>query len=80
MTSQLTEMVREGNTADFEHYHDGNLWFRVMWTAGDLSFQQFTFPVPISDVGSATVNRSEKAMLLMRYIRKHLKTIEEQEN
>lgn len=36
----------------------------------------FLFPVPVDDAGSATFNAEEKAILLMRYIRKHLETIE----
>ena len=36
----------------------------------------FLFPVPIDDAGSATFNSEEKALLLMRYIRKHLENVE----
>ena len=32
----------------------------------------FQFPVPVDDAGSATFNAEEKAIILMRYIRKHL--------
>ncbi len=30
------------------------------------------FPVPVSDVGDGTFNAEEKAMLMMRYIRKQI--------
>lgn len=37
---------------------------------------RFVFPVPISDAGSATFGAEEKAILLMRYIRKHIKGLQ----
>lgn len=53
----------------FVHYQDGNLIYRC-----DDGFE---FPVPLSDCGSARFLAQEKAMLFMRWIRKHmlLKTI-----
>lgn len=80
MTSKITEMVRNDNMAEFEYYHDGALWYRVMWMNGDLQPEVFKFPVPIEDIGNATFNRVEKALLMMRYIRKYLKVLEESEN
>jgi len=75
----IKEIVRDDNVAEFEHYFDGALYYKVMWTDGALNFQQLTFPVPIEDIGNATFSRTEKALLMMRYIRKHLKTLEEAE-
>ena len=37
----------------------------------------FEFPVPIEDIGDATFLADDKALLFMRYIRKHLETIAE---
>lgn len=48
----------------FTHYFDGNLWYRTD--------SNFSFPVPISDIGVATFNAVDKAILFMRYIRKHM--------
>lgn len=48
----------------FERYQAGNLWYRTE----DL----FLFPVPIEDIGNATFYAKDKAMLFMRYIRKHM--------
>jgi hypothetical protein len=36
------------------------------------------FPVPISDIGDGVFLAEEKAILLMRYIRKHLESIEQE--
>lgn len=49
-----------------------NLWYRTA-----LAFE---FPVPISDMGDATFNFSEKGMLMMRYIRKHMELIEKEKS
>jgi hypothetical protein len=52
---------------NFMHYFDGDLWYRT-----DSGFE---FPVPISDIGNATFLARDKALLFMRYIRKHLETV-----
>lgn len=51
----------------FTHYFDGNLWYKTE--------TDFSFPVPVSDIGTATFNATDKAMLFMRYIRKHMELI-----
>lgn len=62
--STLKEMVKDGKTATFAFYRDGALHFET--ECG------FLFAVPTSDAGSATFNRQEKAVHLMRWIRKQL--------
>jgi hypothetical protein len=52
-------------TVEFQYYRDGNLWYST-------SVGSFLFPVPIADIGNATFLKADKAMLFMRYIRKHL--------
>ncbi len=53
----------------FEYYKDGNLWYITEHT-------RLLFPVPIEDIGNAIFNEKEKGLLMMRYIRKWLATIE----
>ena len=53
---------------NFSHYHDGSLWYETSTT-------NFLFPVPISDIGNARFLATDRAMLFMRYIRKHLELI-----
>ena len=48
----------------FEYYRDSQLWYRTE--------NGFLFPVPIDDIGNATFGRSERGILMMRYIRKWL--------
>lgn len=54
--------------ATFVYYRDSALWYCTQ--TGVL------FPVPIDDIGNATFLAQDKAMLFMRYIRKHLAAIE----
>jgi len=77
---KIKEIVRDDNMAQFCYYHDGNLWYEVIYTNDDMDIKKILFPVPVSDIGNATFNVVERAMLMMRYIRKHLKTIEDQDN
>ena len=60
---------------EFMFYRDGSLWYQVIGGPAALEF-----PVPITDIGNATFNRSDKALLFMRYIRKHMDTIGEARN
>lgn len=55
----------------FQFYRDSQLWYKT-------EFGSFVFPVPVEDItNGATFNNTEKGLMMMRYIRKHLKTLEE---
>jgi hypothetical protein len=56
----------QGNV-NFTHYFDGSLWY--------VTEDEFSFPVPISDIGTATFLACDKAILFMRYIRKHMELL-----
>ena len=60
----LKEMVKDNQKVRFRFYRDGQLWY-----ATECGFE---FPVPISDAGTATFLAEDKAILFMRYIRRHL--------
>ncbi len=66
----LKDHVR--GVVNFSHYFDGNLWYETNTT-------NFLFPVPISDIGTATFKATDRAMLFMRYIRKHMELINGEE-
>lgn len=51
-------------SVEFQYYRAGNLMYK---TSTGLEF-----PVPISDTNDATFPRTEKGLLFMRWIRKHL--------
>ena len=59
----IKDIVKIQN-AHFVFYRDQCLFYET-----DSGFQ---FAIPVTDAGSATFNSEEKAILLMRYIRKHI--------
>jgi len=61
-------MVSGGRKVRFRSYREGERWYET--ECG------FVFPVPIDDVGSAVMQGEDKAILFMRYIRKHVALIE----
>ena len=65
---KLKDLVSGGKRVKFTFYRQGELWYTT-----DTGFE---FPVPIADVGTATFFNEDKAILFMRYIRKHLDTID----
>jgi hypothetical protein len=67
--AELKDLVKDNKLAYFSYYRDNALWYMV---------DDFVFPVPISDVGTATFGASEKAITLLRYIRKYVQEIENQ--
>lgn len=60
----LKEMVAGGAQVYFAHYQKGELWYHT-----ECGFE---FPVPIDDTGDGIFLAQDKAMLFMRYIRKHI--------
>ena len=67
---KLTDHIK--GTVNFEYYSDGALWY--------ITETGLKFPVPISDIGTATFLKTDKAILFMRYIRKHLAELEAARN
>jgi hypothetical protein len=65
----IKEMVSDNKRVKFTHYKMDELWYETE--------TGFKFPVPISDCGDATFPAEDKALLYMRYIRKHVKLLEE---
>lgn len=60
----IKEIVKD-NTVRFVRYRQGIIYYGVsVPERGD-----FTFPVPLDDIGDATLELEDKAILFMRYIR-----------
>lgn len=66
--NNIKDHVSNGKTVKFLYYRAKELWYET-----ELGFK---FPVPIDDTGEATFLASDKAMLFMRYIRKHMDAIQ----
>jgi len=65
----VKEMVSGGKVVKFLRYQRNELWYET-----GCGFQ---FPVPIDDTGDAAFLPEDKAMLFMRWIRKHIAMLEE---
>ena len=63
----IKDMVKD-KKVKFLFYANGELWYTT-----ECGFE---FPVPINDVGTANMMAEDKALLFMRWIRKHIKTVE----
>lgn len=88
----LRSLVTPGNSVRFTHYRKGDLWYEVMGpglSRGGRSITTqsevdeankpfFSFPVPVADCGDASFLAHDKALLFMRYIRKHLADLQEE--
>lgn len=65
----VNEMVSNGRKVRFTHYKSGELWY--------VTETGFAFPVPIADTGDGSFLAEDKALLFMRYIRKHHDMLEQ---
>lgn len=63
----IKEMIKN-KVVNFVEYRKGNLWYTT-----ECGFE---FPVPIEDIGDGIFKSQENAIMLMRYIRKHIDTLE----
>lgn len=74
MNYDIKEIVKNKNPCTFQNFRKGNMWYKT--ACG------FEFPVSVDpdEIGDAIFNAEEKPMLLMRYIRKHIKALEEESN
>ena len=62
----IKQIVKD-NKATFSFYRQNVAYYNVT-----VDGVVYVFPVPVDDLGGATLNAEEKAITLMRYIRKAL--------
>ena len=62
----IKEIVKD-NHVRFLRYRQGIMYYSVS-VVGKAN--EYTFPVPLTDVGGATLDAQDKAIIFMRYIRK----------
>lgn len=63
----VVRMVSDNKKVRFVRYREGEFIYRT-----ECGFE---FPVPLSDLGTATLLAEDKALLFLRYIQKHVKII-----
>jgi hypothetical protein len=59
--------IVKGNEVRFVRYRQGHAYYAVRVPSEGVDY---TFPVPLSDIGDATLHATDKAIVFMRYIRK----------
>lgn len=67
--SKILNMVKEGKVVRFKYYREQTLYYET-----ECGFE---FPVPLHDSGTAIFKNEDKALLFMRWIRKHLELIKQ---
>lgn len=68
MNYNLKDMVKGGKTVTFVRYRKGELIY--------VTECGFEFPVPVDDTGDGIFLASDKAIIFMRYIRKHIESVQ----
>lgn len=64
----IKDMVKDNKKVFFIRYQNKELWYKTE--------NGFEFPVPIDDTGEASFSAEDKALLFMRWIKKHLDVIQ----
>lgn len=67
-TRSIKDMVKDKQKVSFLFYRDGQLWYGT-----DCGFE---FPVPVSEAGTATFFAQDRAILFMRYMRRHIECLQ----
>lgn len=65
--SSVKDMVSNGQMVRFVCYRDSELWYETE--------SKFQFPVPIDEAKGGVFLAEDRALLFMRFIRKHLEAI-----
>lgn len=65
---ELKKLIKD-NKVNFSHYRAGVVYYNIGYENNT-----YTFPVSILDIGDATLEKEDKAILFMRYIRKAIES------
>ena len=65
----IQDMVSANKQVSFIRYQDGALWY--------ITDDGFEFPVPVADIGNATLWTRDNALLFVRHMINHLQRIEQ---
>lgn len=60
----IKDLIKD-NTIQFDYFRAGYFYYMILHDGN-----AYTFPVPLSDIGDATLLCDDKAIYFMRYIRK----------
>ena len=73
VNERIKKYIKE--TAVFKYYRQGELIYEIITEDDEV----FMFPVPISDTGTGIFKAADKAVFFMRWIRKQLEAIVEEQ-
>lgn len=72
----IKDLVKD-NYVTFDSYRQGIFYYRIAYLEKGVNVEQevpygteFIFPVPVDDIGTATLLSKDKAIMYMRWIRK----------
>ena len=65
---KITDFVKNDNKAHFSYYRAGFFFYNTANEKGMV----YQFPIPLDDLGQATLKKTEKAITLMRYLRQSI--------
>ena len=65
----MKEMVRDNQKVRFRYYREKELWYST-----ECGFE---FPVPVNDTGTGIFRAEDRAILFMRWLRRHIAVVEE---
>lgn len=68
-TADIKGMVENNKVVNFTRFQGGQLWYST-----ECGFE---FPVSLQEVGQSTYPSQDKALLFLRFIRKHIEMIQE---
>jgi len=71
-TTDIKEMVKDGKKVRFTRYRQGHLYYQTE--------DGFEFSVPLSAADDATFSAEDRAILFMRYIRKAMDLVKDQDS
>jgi len=63
----IKDLIYNGNTVHFAFYRQQYFYYNVLSSRYNCHYQ---FPVPLDDIGTATLKSQDKAITFMRWIRK----------
>lgn len=63
---KISDYITKDEKAVFSFYREGNLYYKI---------KDIEFPVPIADAGMATFLAEDKAIMFMRWFRKHVELL-----
>jgi hypothetical protein len=64
---KVTNFVAKGKFTHFLNYRCGICYYEVIHLVTNKSY---SYPVPVEDLGNATIHSMEPTLTMMRYIRK----------